>query len=37
MKTILTNEKDERFLELVEKLDNGYYQRIGDDLKKYEK
>jgi len=37
MKTILTDEKDERFLELVEELDNGYYQRIGDDLKKYEK
>ena len=37
MKTIITDEKDERFLNLVEELDYGYYQRIGDELKKYEK
>lgn len=36
MKTILTDEKNEKFLELVELLDYGYYQRIGDELKKYE-
>lgn len=37
MKTIITNENDERFLKLVEELDLGYYERIGEDLKKYEK
>lgn len=37
MKTEISNEKDERFLNLVRELDMGYYQRIGDDLKKYEK
>ncbi|WP_458454068.1 GNAT family N-acetyltransferase [Methanobrevibacter sp.] len=36
MKTIITNEKDERFLKLVHELDLGYYKRIGEDLKKYE-
>lgn len=36
MKIILTDEKNEKFLELVELLDYGYYQRIGDELKKYE-
>lgn len=35
MKSILTNEKDKRFLKLVEELDQGYYQRIGDELEKY--
>jgi hypothetical protein len=35
METIFTNEKDERFLKLVEKLDQGYYERIGDELEKY--
>ena len=35
MKTQQTNEKDERFLRLVEELDLGYYRRIGDDLEKY--
>lgn len=35
MKSIITNEKDERFLKLVRELDNGYYQRIGEDLSKY--
>jgi len=35
MECILTNEKDERFLKLVEELDYGYYQRIGDELEKY--
>lgn len=35
MEILFTDEKDERFLKLVEELDNGYYERIGDDLKKY--
>ena len=35
METIFTDEKDERFLKLVEELDQGYYERIGDDLEKY--
>ena len=35
MKQIHTDEKDERFLSLVEELDYGYYQRIGDELEKY--
>ena len=32
METIFTDEKDERFLELVGELDKGYYERIGDEL-----
>lgn len=36
MRTILTNEKDDRFLKLVEELDRGYYERIGDELSKYD-
>ncbi len=36
MKTVFTDEKDERFLKLVEELDYGYYKLIGDELKKYE-
>ena len=36
METIFTNEKDERFLELVDELDKGYFERIGDELSKYE-
>ena len=35
MQMILTDEKDERFLKLVDELDKGYYERIGDELKKY--
>ena len=35
MKLIHADEKDERFLSLVEELDYGYYQRIGDELEKY--
>lgn len=35
MKMVLTNEKDVRFLNLVEELDYGYYLRIGDELEKY--
>lgn len=35
MNITLTDEKDERFLNLVEELDYGYYQRIGDELEKY--
>ncbi len=37
MKTILTDEKDERFLKLVDELDRGYYIRIGDELSKYDR
>ena len=33
METVFTNEKDERFLKLVEELDYGYYKRIGNELK----
>ena len=36
METVLTNEKDERFLELVRELDRGYYELIGDELSKYD-
>ena len=36
MKTVFTDQKDERFLKLVEELDYGYYKLIGDELKKYE-
>ena len=36
METILTDEKDERFKNLVAELDKGYFERIGDDLQKYE-
>lgn len=35
MKMVLTDEKDVRFLNLVEELDYGYYLRIGDELEKY--
>ncbi len=37
MKTVLTNQNDERFLKLVDELDQGYYKLIGDELSKYEK
>lgn len=36
MDTIFTDEKDERFLKLVSELDRGYYERIGDELSKYD-
>ena len=36
MDTIFTDEKDERFLKLVGELDRGYYERIGDELSKYD-
>lgn len=36
MDTIFTDEKDERFLKLVDELDRGYYERIGDELSKYD-
>lgn len=35
MITVFSNEKDERFLKLVEELDLGYYKRIGEDLNQY--
>ena len=37
MKTFLTNQDDERLLKLVDELDQGYYELIGDELSKYEK
>lgn len=37
METAFTNQDDERFLNLVEELDKGYYERIGEELSKYEK
>ena len=36
MKSVLTDEKDERFLALVDELNRGYFERIGDELSKYE-
>lgn len=36
MQTVLTDEKDERFIKLVEELDQGYYERIGEELSKYD-
>lgn len=36
MNTLITDEKDERFLKLVDELDKGYYERIGDELRKYD-
>ena len=36
MITIFTDETDERFLSLVEELDRGYFERIGDELSKYD-
>ena len=36
MDTIFTDEKDERFLNLVSELDKGYYESIGDELSKYD-
>lgn len=35
METVFTNEKDERFLKLVDELDMGYYEIIGEELNKY--
>ena len=35
MDTVFSDEKDERFLKLVDELDRGYYERIGDELSKY--
>ena len=37
MKTVITEEKDVRFLKIVRELDKGYYRRIGDGLSKYDK
>ena len=36
MNTVITDEKDERFLKLVDELDRGYYERIGDELSRYD-
>ena len=36
MKSVLTDENDERFFALVDELDRGYFERIGYELSKYE-
>ena len=36
MDTVFSDENDERFLKLVDELDRGYYERIGDELSKYD-
>ena len=36
MESIITDEKDERFIELTKELDNEYLQLHGDKVKKYE-
>ena len=36
MDIVFSDEKDERFLKLVDELDAGYYERIGDELSKYD-
>ena len=36
METVFTDETDERFLKLVDELDKGYFERIGNELSKYE-
>ena len=35
MKTVITNEKDERFLRLVEELDREYYINVGEKLDRF--
>ena len=36
MESVITNEKDERFIELTKELDNEYFQNIGDAVFKYQ-
>ncbi len=36
MESVITNEKDERFIELVKELDNEYFQIHGDIVRKYD-
>ena len=36
MESIITDERDERFIELTKELDNEYFQLYGDIVKKYE-
>lgn len=35
MESVITNEKDERFIELTKELDNEYFQKYGDIVNKY--
>ena len=35
MESIITNEKDERFIELTNELDNEYFLKLGDAVEKY--
>ena len=30
MESVITNEKDERFIELTRELDNEYFMKLGD-------
>ena len=36
MESVITNEKDERFIELTKELDNEYFQLYGDEVLKYQ-
>ena len=36
METVLTNEKDERFIELTKELDNEYFEKYGDVVLKHQ-
>ena len=36
MESVITNERDEMFIELTKELDNEYFQLYGDIVKKYE-
>ena len=36
MESVITDERDERFIELTKELDNEYFQLYGDIVKKYE-
>ena len=36
MESVITNEKDERFIELTKELDNEWFQLRGDEVLKYQ-
>ena len=35
MESVITNEKDERFIELTRELDNEYFMKLGDVVERY--
>ena len=35
MESVITNEKDERFIELTRQLDNEYFFKLGDVVERY--